>query len=519
MTVDLVPIDELVAESWRLSPDTFMQRLEPLSYSRPPHVRVIGRFIRRIAMTPNGRGAIFVPPRSSKSQTGSIATPAWLLSLDPSKRILHSTYAKELGRDWGRYVRDLLIGNETDDDGRTVLGQVIAADSRAADRFETITRPGGMWMTGIGGVLTGRGADLGIIDDPVKNYQDAHSPTVRESTWQWYLSTWRTRFQPGASMLYIGTRWHQDDLAGRILANDTLNRWEVLSLPAIAERDEEWDLGNGEVWRRSEGDALWPEMYPVESYQELRAEGFSEYLWVALYQQRPAPPEGAIINRDWWRYWHEGDRDEADALMRPDDVRLPDTFDEELISVDCAFKAGDENDYVTMGYWGRSGVRRFLIDQVRARLTFTQTVDRLYQFHKAHPGATKIIVEDKANGPAVVNALKLKIPGIVERSPGQDSKMSRLMAVSGVIEAGNVILPRHAPWVGDYVEEHAAAPHGAHDDQIDQTTQALREWTPEAGRGKVRAVTARSDVQVPMSPTGRAPKPKGGMRSRRPGDR
>jgi len=470
--------------------------LEPEDYTRPPHLRVIARAIRQAIAKDRGRLIINVPPRHSKSETGSHWTPAWYLDRRPKGRVLLGSYEADFAGEWGRKVRDTLRQHQAE------LGPILSDSATAAARFTT-QAGGGMWTGGIGSAMTGRGGDLLLIDDPHKNYADAHSAASRDRVWNWYRSTVRTRTQPGATIIVIQTRWHEDDLTGRLLKQDeegTGEDWDVLRMPAIAEEDEVWDLGNGETWERAEGEALWPSQFPVEELEAVRRT-IGAYLWAGLYQQRPAPPEGGLVKREDWRYWTE----------------LPSRFHEQLITVDCSFKSEDDSDFVVMQAWGRHAADRYLLDQLRARLTFVETTEKLLQFAHHHKGAAKILVEDKANGPAVISSLRKKLPGLLpwprkESKAGNISKHERVVASSPAIESHNVFLPSievcRDPEAGIspsfdpdlFVEEWAEFPNGRNDDQVDAGTMALLEWgalAPKRKRGRMARPSGQVSVPTP----------------------
>ncbi len=309
---------------------------------------------------------------------------------------------------------------------------------------------GSMLSVGVEGSITGQGADLLIIDDPIKNRMEADSITYRDRLWNEWQNTLLTRLQPGAAIIIILTRWHEDDLAGRILKFDEEN-WEVVSLPAICEDEDSDPLG------RRIGEALWPEKYD-EVWAENKKREVGSYAWNALYQQRPSPPEGGIIQRGWWQYYRQA----------------PSRFEEIIQSWDCAFKDEQSSDYVVGQIWGRRGADKYLLDQVRDRMDFPSTVRAVESLSAKWPQARAKLIEDKANGPAVIATLKSKISGLIPVNP-EGGKMARLQAVSPDIEAGNVYLPEPsiAPWVHDYVEEFATFPNGLNDDQVDATSQAL----------------------------------------------
>ena len=323
--------------------------------------------------------------------------------------------------------------------------------------------PGGMIAAGVGGPITGHGAHLAIIDDPVKDAEDANSKTQRDAKWDWYRFVLRTRLMPGGAIVLVLTRWHEDDLAGRLLqaaaSDPEADQWTVLRLPAIAE--EEDPLG------RELGQALWPEQYDETALKEIKA-SVGSYVWAALYQQRPAPAEGGVLQRKWWKYYKVP----------------PGRFEEIIQSWDMAFKDNKDNDFVVGQVWGRLGADKYLLDQVRGRMDFPTTVQGVKNVTAKWRLAHRKLVEDKANGPAVIATLRHQIPGLIAVNP-EGGKEARAAAASPQIEAGNVYLPDPtiAPWIGDFVEECAAFPGGANDDQVDAMTQALIYFNSRAPRG------------------------------------
>lgn len=465
---------ELRDVAWRLSPDSFAEKLSDGDWQAAPHHRVLARKVRETIARPNGRLIISMPPRHGKSELTSHWALVWLMALNPKARILFASYEATFAEEWGRAVRNTI------EEHSDTLGVRIAGDSSAAAKWRT-TDGGGMWTSGPGGSMTGRGADLLVIDDPHKNYAEAHSPTIRKSIQNWYMSTARTRLQKGASVIIIMTRWHEDDLAGWLLsrAEEGGEQWDVLSMPAIAERDEVWELGNGETWQRSEGEPLWTDQFDKAALDGIRL-SLSMYLWVGLYLQRPAPPEGNIVHRDWWKYWDT----------------LPARIDQKLISVDTTFKNSDGTDYVVMQAWAKVAAEYYLLDQVRARMNYVEFKAAFVAFTRKHRIAKKLI-EETANGPAIISELQKTVGGLIGKSP-KDSKLARAHAITGVIEAGNVFLPSpesdaEADWVSAYVEEWAEfrGDNKGHDDQVDATTQALLEWIVGGGRKSgVRTRTA-----------------------------
>ncbi|WP_329492418.1 terminase family protein (plasmid) [Kitasatospora sp. NBC_01246] len=254
-----------------------------------PHLDLIDNLYRRIAAGERIKAMVEMPPRHGKSQRASRWGPLWFLRRQPLKRVMLASYGSELADDHGRWVRDQ-IGEHTD-----LLGIKLHPGSRAASRFDLLAPPksgvrGGMVTAGVGGSLTGKGFDLGIVDDPFKGSDDASSPAQRDRVWEWYRSVFYTRRAPGASQIIINTRWHEDDLCGRILQQDP-DGWERINLPAIADSPDD-------ILGRPIGAALWPSRYDEQDLADTR-KAVGERIWWSLYQQRPRPMEGGVWKWPW----------------------------------------------------------------------------------------------------------------------------------------------------------------------------------------------------------------------------
>ncbi len=389
---------------------------------------------------------VFMPPRHGKSEFISRYSTAWILGKFPDTRIILASYEADFAATWGRKARDLL-----EEHGPSLFGIRVSGKSSAANRWDIEGHEGGMITAGVNGPITGKGADIGIIDDPVKNDQEAMSVTYQERTYEWYKSTFRTRLQRDGAIILIMTRWNENDLAGKLLAaqEEDGEKWEVVNLPAIAEE--------GDLLGRDPGQPLCPDLFTIEALRSIE-KAVGSFWWASLYQQRPSPAEGGILKRNWWQYYRQ----------------TPDRFDEVIQSWDMAFKDTKTADFVVGQVWGRKGADKYLLDQVRDRMDFPATVQAVRSLSAKWPQARNKLVEDKANGPAVIATLKNEIPGLIAVNP-EGGKVVRAQAASPDIEAGNVYLPDPsvAPWVHDFIEECAAFPNGANDDQVDAMTQAL----------------------------------------------
>lgn len=386
---------------------------------------------------------IEMPPRHGKSMTVTETFPSFFIGKNPGKRVIATAYSDSLARKFGRLNRNKLA-----EFGIPLFGCDISVEKSASNNWGIEGTRGGMIATGIGGSITGEGADLLIIDDPFKNAEEANSQTIREKVWAEWESTLSTRLHKGGSVIVIMTRWHEDDLIGRLLERSP-HEWERLRLPAVAEDDDDL-LG------REEGEALCPELGFDEEWAAIKKVEVGSMVWASLFQQRPAPSDGSIFNRNWWKYYKTP----------------PARFQEILQSWDLTFKDSKGADYVVGQVWGRNGADKYLLDQVRAKMDFPSTVQAIRNLSKKWPRAKAKLIEDKANGPAVIATLKREIPGLIPVNP-EGGKVVRAQAVTPDIEAGNVFLPEDAPWIHDFVEECAAFPNGKHDDQVDGMTQAL----------------------------------------------
>lgn len=320
-----------------------------------------------------------------------------------------------------------------------------------------------------------------IIDDPIKSHAEADSPTIRQGIWDWYTSTLYTRLAPGGGIILILTRWHQLDLGGALLRAETEaqgDKWRVINFPAIAEQDEYWD---GKLVRRA-GEALHPDRYPIENLTAIR-QAIGPRDWLALYQQQPVPDGGAIFRDEWLRHWLPN--------------TLPKKFDALITAWDMSFKEGIDKDFVVGQVWGRAGADLFLLDQFRERCGFTRTVHAFKALAAKWSMIRRHVVEDKANGPAVIDSLKHEIHGIVPCQP-DGSKIARAHAVTTHFESGNVHIPDPSlyPWVKPYVAELLAFPSGAHDDQVDATVYGIRDLTSHFTQFNINPAILRKPMDL-----------------------
>lgn len=429
------------------------------------HHRVMCNRLDRFIRGEIPRLMVFMPPRSGKSELVSRRLPAFLFGVNPDETIISASYSDSLASMMNRDVQRIIDSQEYKNlfPSSTLWGENVRSDVRGSwlrnnDIFEIVGHRGRYRSAGIGSGITGLGGSTLIVDDPIKDQKEADSPTYRQNVWEWYTSTFKTRMEnrdgKRGRILITLTRWHEDDLAGRLLAQakstPLADQWEVISFPAIRE-----DLDNP-YDPRAIGDALWPEAQPLDDLEKIKAS--SSRVWTALYQQRPSPESGVIIQREWFKYYRQA----------------PSDFDTVVQSWDLTFKDGQTTDFVVGTVWGRVGANKYLLDMVRGQMSFTASIQAILAMSAKWPNATAKYVEEAANGAAAIDTLRNKVSGLIPVKP-RTSKIARAQAVSPQFEAGNVWLPDPslAPWVNDYVEEWMVFPNGRHDDQVDSSTQAL----------------------------------------------
>ncbi|MEQ8226052.1 MAG: phage terminase large subunit [Candidatus Eremiobacterota bacterium] len=432
------------------------------------HHEVLCNYLDWFLNDPNfTRLMIFMPPQYGKSELVSRRLSAFALGKNPNLKIIAASYSADLTALMNRDVQRIIetpqyqeLFPNTQLYKKNIKTTAQGAYLKNSEVFEIVNHMGGYKCAGIGGGITGWGFDLGILDDLYSNFQEANSPTVRKTVSNWYKSTFYTRRRSGkrAKIIFITTRWHEDDLAGELIAQQkadpNLPPWVVLNFPAIAEEGNKHPVPED---KREPGMALWPLKEDKETLLATKG-SIGTYIFTAMYQGNPSPAEGNIFNRSWWKYYKE----------------RPSQFDEQIQSWDCAFKNTVNSSYVCGQVWGRVGANKYLLDQVRDKMDFPTTTQAIKNLSAKWPQAYTKLVEDKANGPAVIATLKTELTGLIPVNP-EGGKVVRAHAISGDIEAGNVYLP--APsisfWINDFVDECAAFPHAAYSDQVDAMSQAI----------------------------------------------
>lgn len=406
-------------------------------FIHPRHIRLLARKLEEVERQGGKRIIISIPPRHGKSFLTSQIFPAWFLGRNPKKYIITISYGDELATDFGRAVRNY-VGDPLYQ--RVFPGVTLSRDSRSSSRFNT-SEGGSYFAVGVGGAITGRGAHLLVVDDLIKNWEEAQSKTVRKNIIDWFLSTAYTRLQPNGSVILVNTRWHDEDLPGYLLKHDKGNKWEEICLAALDENDE----------------PLAPEFYSKEELQQIRTT-LGSRIFSPLYQGKPVPEEGGIINGAWFRRY--------DRVPTDKPIRI-------IQSWDTAIKDDQLNDFSVCTTWFEFPGRFYLVDVLRGRWSYP-ALKKAARDHRRHHKPDIILIEDKGNGSSLISEMRLEedSPPILAINP-DCSKQARFVRVSPRIEAGMVFLPNDAPWLADYEAELIGFPTMEHDDQVDSTSQAL----------------------------------------------
>lgn len=391
---------------------------------------------------------IETPPQSGKSITITESFPSWYLGRFPKNRIIEASYNDDTAKRFGRKNLE-----KVEQFGGSLFG-LKQGSIWTKTEFELANGWGRMISRGIMSGITGNPANLLIIDDPIKNREEADSSVYREKLWGEWQNTLKTRLAAGAKLILIMTPWHEDDLAARILQRE--NNVRLIRLPVEA---EEHDLLGRKV-----GDSLVPEIGKDNEWLRQFKRGYLNdpkqgglRAWQALFQCSPRVEGGNLIRREWWRYYD------------PEEIK---TFGTTVISVDAAFKAGDSNDFVAIQVWGKRGIDYYLRYSVNKHLDFPGTVEAIRTIRRLFPDTTYILIEDKANGSAIIQTLRKEFIGVIGLTP-KGGKVSRVNAISPAIESGHVYLPKDCLWTEEFVDQFTAFPAAAHDDMVDACSQCI----------------------------------------------
>lgn len=440
-----------VASDWKITPATFAHRISRGSWIPAPHLMYISSRIARAVAKGNARIIISAPPRHGKSQLSSIYLPSWVLERFPEKKVILTGYGADLVTGFSRQVRDLFL----EPDNQHLLTTRIRKDASRVEAFIT-EQGGGMYAVGLGGAITGRGAHVLLIDDYIKEIKEALSPTYREYMWNWFSTTAFTRLEPGGSCIIIATRWHSDDLIGRILKNFP-GQWEYIEIPAIAEEN---DLLGREV-----GDALFPERYPLPALQELKTT-LGTIFFQALYQQKPVDESKKMTDSSWFH--------EIDAIPPEEHQYLKSMRMWDLAATE---DGGDYTCGSLVSYSIKTGntyVQNIIRDQMSS-----QDVEVKVETTAIADGkniSVGIEQEPGSAGKSLVNHYAVQVlPGfVVKPIPAVNKKLIRAQPFLAAAEAGKVYLIKGS-WNKDFKTEFDSFPGGANDDQVDTVSAAYLE--------------------------------------------
>ena len=421
---------------------TFVKYMWP-EFIEGSHHKIISEKFNKLATGEIKRLIINMPPRHTKSEFASTLLPAWMIGKHPDLKIIQSTHTTELAVRFGRKAKNIIDSEEY----KKIFKTTLREDSKAAGRWETNSK-GEYFAAGVGGAITGRGADLLIIDDP-HSEQDALNAQALERAYEWYTSGPRQRLQPGGRIVLVMTRWNQKDLTGKLLnaqKESKADQWEVIEFPAI--------LPNGKP--------AWPEYWNIDELEGVKA-SLSIGKWNAQWMQNPTAEEGSIIKREWWQTWEKEQMPQLHHVIQ---------------SYDTAFMKKESADYSAITTWGvfypseDSGPNLILLDAVKERFEFPELRRvALEQYQYWNPET--IIIESKASGlPLTYELRKMGLP-VVNFTPSRgNDKHTRVNAVAPLFESGKIWAP-DLKFAEEVIEECAAFPYGDHDDLVDSMTQAV----------------------------------------------
>ena len=451
LLAELEHLEELKKRT--LIQDRFMKFVEamwPTFIAGRHHSRMASAF-ERVARGECKRLIINMPPRHTKSEFASYLLPAWFLGKYPHKKVIQTSHTAELAVGFGRKVRNL-VDKQTYTEVFPGLG--LQSDSKAAGRWNT-SKGGDYFAIGVGGAVTGKGADLLIIDDPHSEQEAAlaeNSPEIYDKTYEWYTSGPRQRLQPGGAIVIVMTRWSQRDLTAQVLKSSAQRggeEWEVIEFPALM----------------PSGNPLWPEFWPPEELAALKEE-LPNSKWMAQYQQNPTSEESAIVKREWWKIWEEDEPPQCNFV---------------LMSWDTAFEKTQRADYSALTTWGvfyqddDAGAPQaniILLNAYRERMEFPRLKQvAIEEYKEWEPDS--IIIEKKASGAPLIYEMRAMGVPVQEFTPTKgNDKIARLNAVSDLFASGMVWAP-NTHWAEEVMDEVASFPAGEHDDYVDSTSMAL----------------------------------------------
>jgi predicted phage terminase large subunit-like protein len=406
------------------------------------------------------------PVRHGKTELCSRWTPAWYLAKFPQRRVLLASYEADFAATHGRRVRELVAQHGPR------FGIDIDPNSRAANRWELANAPGGMGTAGAGGAITGKGGHLLVVDDPVKNVEEAQSEVMRQHLWEWWQNVWLPRREPGAKLLLIMSRWHVDDIVGRLLATETGMRVRRLRMPAVAEVDD--------MLGRRPGDALCPARYDEAALDRIRID-VGPSAWASLYQQRPVAAGGGMFRRDRFGTWTHTAGTDGEGFYRLGETLVDERETWRFATMDPAFTRSKRSDFTAMAVWAVAPTdphSLILLDLRRVRVEHADHAPMVTEMWERWRPAWVGIERQMATLSLFDDVQR---HGVVVRWLTPDrNKIARAETAVAVCDAGRVYLPAHAPWLGEFLDEVVNFPVAAHDDQVDVLSYACIELARRA---------------------------------------
>lgn len=450
------------------------------------HVGAICEYLEAVELGQIKRLLVNMPPRMLKSMIITIDYPTWVWIKNPHLKFVGISYADSLSKEHNIKKRDLIKSHWYQQNWGDIVQ--LKDDVNTQKLFEN-TKTGTMFSTSIGGTITGKGGNRFLFDDP-HNPRQAESDVERQNAVDFFRGTLQTRLNNPKedAVIVVMQRLHEQDTSGFILGNDL--GYEHLCLPMeFEEKTMIWLPVSKKNIELEKGTLLQSKRYDTKAIDSLK-KSMGSYSYSGQYQQDPTPKGGGMFKKWWWRYWQPKgmnlppvaqqviDKDGNKHTIYIEPVQLPDTLEEHAQSWDMAFKSKAENDEVACHIWAKKGVDRFLIHKDTKRRSFTESVAAVKAISDAYPLTRRKLIEDKANGPAIIDTLCKEIQGIIPINPGADSKETRAESVTPQIESGNVYLPHPMlyPWVDEFVELCAKFPKVAHDDDVDAMAQMLIYW-------------------------------------------
>lgn len=447
--------NEIIEKLARVTPGWLAKVLSRGKWRYAPHLQMIDIALARAAYGLDEKNVMVnMPPRHGKSELISKYFPAWYLTNFPEKRIILTSYGAGLASQLGMKARNLIEENSY------FLRVEIDRRKRSSDEFHIAGHSGGMTSVGACGAITGKGADQLIIDDPVKNQSEANSALQRDKLWDWFRATAQTRLEPGGITLLVMTRWHEDDLCGRIIVQNNGSEggeWLIIRLPALAEEND--PLG------RKPGEALWPDRFPLSRLRKIKRTAGS-FWFAGLYQQQPSPAQGAIFRRSWFRYYSQ----QGDFYI----LKNPNGSESKIFKEDCrifavmdlAARATESADYTVLLVFALTPDQDYLLlDLTREKF---EAADHLRILENACMRWRPLMVgiESVQYQIALVQSARRKGLPVKELKATKD-KVSRSLLASSLLEAGKIWFPPQSPWLEDFENELLLFPNGRNDDQVD----------------------------------------------------